>query len=58
MISNYETPMWAENGWITDLVPFMDATAGWPRRSCWTSVNIAPTGCGILLDSPSGRSPS
>ncbi|GAB3665455.1 sugar ABC transporter substrate-binding protein [Zhihengliuella somnathii] len=32
MISNYETPMWAENGWITDLVPFMDATEGYDRR--------------------------
>lgn len=32
MISNYETPMWAENGWIADLVPFMDATEGYDRQ--------------------------
>lgn len=26
MISNYETQMWAENGWITDLQPYIDKT--------------------------------
>lgn len=25
MISNYETPMWAENGWLVNLSPYMDA---------------------------------
>ncbi|MEE4024583.1 sugar ABC transporter substrate-binding protein [Gordonia sp. PKS22-38] len=25
MISNYETPMWAENGWLVDLGPYMAA---------------------------------
>ena len=26
MISNYETPMWAENGWITNLQEYADST--------------------------------
>ena len=25
MISNYETPMWAKNGWLVNLTPYMDA---------------------------------
>ncbi|MEE1621750.1 ABC transporter substrate-binding protein [Zafaria sp. Z1313] len=32
MISNYETPMWADNGWITNLTPFMDATDGYDAQ--------------------------
>jgi len=31
MISNYETPQFAENGWLTNLEPFMAATAGYDR---------------------------
>ncbi len=29
MISNYETPMWAQNGWITDLQPMINGTPGY-----------------------------
>ena len=29
MISNYETPQWAQNGWLTDLQPYIDATPGY-----------------------------
>ena len=29
MISNYETPQWAQNGWLTDLQPLIDATPGY-----------------------------
>ncbi|WP_341394380.1 ABC transporter substrate-binding protein [Arthrobacter sp. G119Y2] len=29
MISNYETPMWAENGWITNLQEYADTTEGY-----------------------------
>ncbi|MEU6171858.1 sugar ABC transporter substrate-binding protein [Streptantibioticus parmotrematis] len=29
MISNYETPMWAKNGWLTDLQPYADGTPGY-----------------------------
>ncbi|WP_084703887.1 ABC transporter substrate-binding protein [Phaeacidiphilus oryzae] len=29
MISNYETPMWAKNGWLVDLQPYANNTAGY-----------------------------
>ncbi|NLS10891.1 sugar ABC transporter substrate-binding protein [Nesterenkonia sp. MY13] len=29
MISNYETPIWAEQGWLTDLEPFIAETSGY-----------------------------
>lgn len=29
MISNYETPQWAQNGWLTDLQPYVDGTPGY-----------------------------
>ncbi|MHA7172352.1 ABC transporter substrate-binding protein [Arthrobacter monumenti] len=29
MISNYETPMWAENGWITNLQEYAETTEGY-----------------------------
>ena len=29
MISNYETPMWAENGWLTNLQPYAEGTEGY-----------------------------
>ena len=33
MISNYETPQWAQNGWLTDLQPLVDSTPGYdPSR--------------------------
>ena len=29
MVSNYETPMWAENGWLTNLQKYADGTQGY-----------------------------
>ncbi|MFC0627341.1 ABC transporter substrate-binding protein [Kribbella deserti] len=29
MISNYETPIWAANGWLVNLQPYADKTAGY-----------------------------
>jgi sorbitol/mannitol transport system substrate-binding protein len=29
MISNYETPQWADNGWLTNLQPYIDKTDGY-----------------------------
>ncbi len=29
MISNYETPMWAENGWLVNLQPYAEQTEGY-----------------------------
>lgn len=31
MISNYETPLWSANGWLTDLEPFIAETPGYER---------------------------
>jgi sorbitol/mannitol transport system substrate-binding protein len=32
MISNYETPMWARNGWLLDLQPYINKTAGYDYK--------------------------
>ena len=32
MISNYETPQWAENGWLTDLSEYTDRTPGYDEE--------------------------
>ena len=32
MISNYETPQWAANGWLTDLGPYIAATPGYDQN--------------------------
>ena len=32
MISNYETPQWAKNGWLTNLQPYADETEGYGFR--------------------------
>ncbi|MBK1786996.1 ABC transporter substrate-binding protein [Prauserella cavernicola] len=29
MISNYETPQWADNGWLENLQPYIDSTEGY-----------------------------
>jgi sorbitol/mannitol transport system substrate-binding protein len=29
MISNFETPQWAENGWLVNLQPYIDSTEGY-----------------------------
>ncbi|MFE5700396.1 ABC transporter substrate-binding protein [Rhodococcus koreensis] len=31
MISNYETPQWAENGWLTNLAPYIEKTDGYDQ---------------------------
>ena len=32
MISNYETPMWARNGWLLNLQPYIDKTPGYDYK--------------------------
>jgi sorbitol/mannitol transport system substrate-binding protein len=32
MISNYETPMWSKNGWLVNLQPYINATAGYDAQ--------------------------
>ena len=41
MISNYETPQWARNGWLTDLQPLADATPGYDTNDFLPNVRNA-----------------
>jgi sorbitol/mannitol transport system substrate-binding protein len=41
MISNYETPQWAKNGWLTDLQPLADATPGYDTQDFLPNVRDA-----------------
>ncbi len=38
MISNYETPMWARFGWITNLQPYIDRTPGYDESDFIPSI--------------------
>jgi sorbitol/mannitol transport system substrate-binding protein len=38
MISNYETPMWARFGWISDLQPYMSKTPGYDESDFIPSI--------------------
>ncbi|SKC59376.1 ABC transporter substrate-binding protein [Krasilnikoviella flava] len=52
MISNYETPMWAENGWIENLQPYADATEGYDPDDFVPSVRDALSVDGDLYSVP------
>jgi sorbitol/mannitol transport system substrate-binding protein len=41
MISNYETPMWAANGWIENLQPYIDETEGYDPDDFISSIRSA-----------------
>ncbi|WP_262925529.1 ABC transporter substrate-binding protein [Kocuria atrinae] len=41
MISNYETPIWAENGWIENLQPYIDKTEGYDDQDFIGSIRNA-----------------
>jgi len=41
MISNYETPQWAQNGWLTDLEPLMARTPGYDKADFLPTVRDA-----------------
>ncbi|MBD2762760.1 sugar ABC transporter substrate-binding protein [Kocuria sp. cx-116] len=41
MISNYETPIWAENGWIENLQPYIDKTEGYDDQDFIGSIREA-----------------
>ncbi|MCG7311086.1 sugar ABC transporter substrate-binding protein [Brachybacterium sp. ACRRE] len=43
MISNYETPLWAKNGWLTDLQPFIDKTEGYEPEDFIPTIREALT---------------
>jgi sorbitol/mannitol transport system substrate-binding protein len=38
MISNYETPMWARYGWISDLQPYIGQTSGYDAKDFIPSI--------------------
>ncbi|MFP5347109.1 MAG: ABC transporter substrate-binding protein [Actinomycetes bacterium] len=52
MISNYETPMWAKNGWLVDLQPYADATKGYEPQDFIPSVREALSVDGHLYSVP------
>lgn len=52
MISNYETPMWAENGWITDLGPYMEQTEGYDAQDFIPTIREALTHNGSQYSVP------
>jgi len=41
MISNYETSMWAANGWIENLQPYIDKTEGYDDQDFISSIKTA-----------------
>jgi sorbitol/mannitol transport system substrate-binding protein len=52
MISNYETPMWARNGWLTDLQPLIDKTPGYDANDFIPSIHEALSYQGDLYSVP------
>src|SRR5699024_4791628 len=52
MISNYETGMWAENGWIENLQPYADETEGYQPDDFVPSVREALSVDGDLYSVP------
>ncbi|MBO0849528.1 MAG: extracellular solute-binding protein, partial [Pseudonocardia sp.] len=52
MISNYETPQWAQNGWLTDLQPMADATPGYDPQDFLPKVRDALSYQGHLYSVP------
>ncbi|MEU4362369.1 sugar ABC transporter substrate-binding protein [Promicromonospora sp. NPDC023987] len=52
MISNYETPMWAENGWIENLQPYIEATDGYDAEDFVPSVREALSSDGDMYSVP------
>ncbi|ALE07442.1 sugar ABC transporter substrate-binding protein [Arthrobacter sp. ERGS1:01] len=52
MISNYETEMWAKNGWIDDLQPQADATAGYDTADFIPTIKDALSYKGHLYSVP------
>jgi len=52
MISNYETPQWAENGWLTNLQPYADKTEGYDPDDFFPSIRQALSYEGDLYSVP------
>lgn len=52
MISNYETPQWAEYGWLTNLSPFIEATEGYDQDDFIPSLREALSYNGDMYSVP------
>ncbi|MCG2623711.1 sugar ABC transporter substrate-binding protein [Arthrobacter sp. I2-34] len=52
MISNYETSMWAANGWITNLQPYIDQTQGYDDQDFISSIKSALSYQGNMYSVP------
>lgn len=52
MISNYETPMWAENGWITNLQEYAETTEGYDPDDFLPTISDALSYEGDLYSVP------
>jgi sorbitol/mannitol transport system substrate-binding protein len=52
MISNYETPQWAANGWLTNLQPYADETEGYDPDDFFPSIREALSYKGDLYSVP------
>lgn len=52
MISNYETPMWAENGWITNLQEYAETTQGYDPQDILPNIRKALSYEGDLYSVP------
>jgi sorbitol/mannitol transport system substrate-binding protein len=52
MISNYETPMWAGNGWLTNLQPYAERTKGYDPQDFIPSIRDSLSHRGDLYSVP------
>jgi sorbitol/mannitol transport system substrate-binding protein len=52
MISNYETPQWAANGWLRNLQPYADETEGYDPDDFFPSIREALSYKGDLYSVP------
>jgi sorbitol/mannitol transport system substrate-binding protein len=52
MISNYETPMWAENGWLVNLTPYMDADPSYQADDFIPTLKSALSYQGSMYSAP------
>ena len=52
MISNYETPQWAKNGWLVNLQPFADRTPGYDPQDFIPSIRESLSYKGDLYSVP------
>jgi sorbitol/mannitol transport system substrate-binding protein len=52
MISNYETPQWADNGWLVNLQPYIDQTEGYDDEDIIPSIREALSYDGDMYSVP------